>query len=64
MASEKFKAWVKAYGVQRLADNLLVHRSTVYSWLKGTTVPSDNHRIWILRFAGRKLKLGDIVDGY
>ena len=64
MATEKFKAWAKKYGIQRLAAELEVNQSTVYAWLKGTIVPSDCHRLSILEKAGRKLKLSDIVHGY
>lgn len=64
MTSDKFKAWAKKYGIQRLAKDLSVHQSTVYAWISGSIVPSDGHRLSILQRAGRKLKLGDIVDGY
>ena len=64
MASDKFKAWAKSYGIKRLVEELGVHQSTVYGWINGSIVPSDGHRLSILEKAGRKLKLGDIVDGY
>ena len=64
MASDKFKAWAKRYGIKKLAGELGVHQSTVYAWIKGSIVPGDGHRLSILEKAGRKLKLGDIVDGY
>jgi hypothetical protein len=64
MASERFKAWVKARGIETLAAECQVGKSTVYAWIKGTIVPSDRHRLSILALAKRKLKLADIVDGY
>lgn len=64
MASTKFKAWTKQYGIKRLASELGVHQSSVYGWISGSIVPSDRHRLSILSIAGRKLKLSDIVDGY
>jgi len=60
----KLKAWAKSYGVKRLSEELGVNLSTVYGWLKGTMTPSDSHRLSILHLAGRKLKLGDIVEGF
>ena len=64
MVSDKFRAWVKTVGVQPLAEWCGVHRSTIYAWLSGEIVPTDEHRLLILKLAGRKLKLGDIVQGY
>ena len=64
MASDRFKVWVKARGIETLASECQVGKSTVYAWIKGSIVPSDRHRLSILRLAGRKLKLADIVDGY
>lgn len=64
MATDKFKTWVKARGVQTVANDCGVALSTVYAWVKGTIVPPDRHRITILGLAKRKLKLGDIVEGY
>ena len=64
MVSDKFRAWVKTYGVQKLADDIEVHRSTIYAWLSGEIVPTDNHRLRLLKLAGRKLRLGDIVQGF
>ena len=60
MTSDKFKAWAKAYGVETLALECKVHRSTVYGWIKGTLTPSDPHRLSILKLAGRKLNLMDL----
>ena len=64
MVSEKFKAWAKAYGIQKLADDTGVHLSTVYAWLAGEITPHDKHRLSLLKLAGRKIRLGDIVDGF
>ncbi len=64
MASDKFKSWVKNRGIEVVASDCQVARSTVYAWIKGTIVPSDRHRLTILQLAGRKLKLADIVEGY
>lgn len=64
MEHEKFKAWARQYGVNKLAKDLGVHRTTVSRWINGSLVPSDGHRLSILEKAGRKLKLGDIVNGY
>lgn len=64
MEHEKFKAWARRYGVNLLAEKLGVHRTTVSRWINGSMVPSDGQRLAILELAGRKLKLGDIVDGY
>ena len=64
MASDKFKAWVKDRGIETVASDCQVAKSTVYAWVKGTIVPSDRHRLSILALAGRRLKLADIVDGY
>ncbi len=64
MATDKFKAWAKSYGIKRLAEDLKVNLSTVYGWVNGSIVPSDGYRLSILEKAGRKLKLGDIVNGY
>jgi len=64
MASDKFKDWVKSYGIETLAKDVSVHRSTVYGWINGSLTPSDSHRLSILHLAGRKLKLGDIVEGF
>ena len=64
MGHEKFKAWARGYGVNKLAKDLGVHRITVSRWINGSMVPSDRHRLSILSLAGRKLKLGDLVDGF
>ena len=64
MATDRFKAWAKSYGIKKLAGVLEVNQSTVYGWINGSIIPSDGHRLSILLLAGRKLKLGDIVDGY
>ena len=64
MEHEKFKSWARKYGVNKLADELKVHRTTVSKWINGRMAPSGGHCLSILEKAGRKLKLGDIVDGY
>ena len=64
MASDVFKAWVKSFGVANLARAIGVRRTTVYTWLDGSTNPNDEHRLKILALSKRKLKLGDIVEGY
>jgi transposase-like protein len=64
MATERFKAWAKLYGIKKLAKDVGVHQSTVYAWLDETIVPHDAHRLKILALAGRKLRLGDVVSGF
>ena len=64
MVSDRFKDWAKAYGAAKLARAVGVRRTTVYTWLDGSSVPNDTHRLKILDLAKRKLNLGDFVDGY
>lgn len=64
MEHEKFKAWARKYGVGKLAQDLGVHRVTVSAWINGRMTPCHRHCLSILEKARRKLKLGDIVDGY
>ena len=60
MASDRFKAWAKAYGAAKLARAVGVRRTTVYTWLDGSTNPNDEHRLKILELAKRKLNLMDL----
>jgi transcriptional regulator with XRE-family HTH domain len=61
MADAKFAAWVKRYGVNKLASKLEVHRSTIFRWLKNEHTPSKEHRKAIRELAGRKLNTTNIV---
>ena len=64
MASDKFKEWAKHHGIEELASDCQVNRSTVYGWLNGSIIPSDRNRLLLLALSKRKLKLGDLVDGF
>lgn len=61
MATTKFKAWARKYGVGKLAEDLEVNRSTVSRWLNDNMEPSHGHRLSILALAKKRLKMIDLV---
>lgn len=65
MKAGKFHAWVKAYGVQKLARELQVVPRTIYWWFNDRDghqiFPRIEHAQKIVELSNGELKLEDIL---
>lgn len=59
----KLAAWIKAYGVAKLARGMAVSKTTVYRWINGEDTPSDLHKRLLVKLAKGKLSLDDVTGG-
>lgn len=54
VTSTHFREWVRRRGIRRTAEQVTVHFTTVYAWLRGDKTPSEANMRKLARLAAKE----------